>query len=420
MALIAGRLAALAAPSQDDLREAARRVARFPGQDIPDTGGLWRLAVVAENGEQLRDELAAFADSADAPGGISGCADRPFRLAMLFTGQGSQYPGMGEDLYRMVPGFRRALDRCADCLYPDLPLLDILFGGHSRDTLRQTRLAQPALFALEYAATAMWAAWGIRPYAVLGHSVGEYVAACVAGCCELEETLRLVGTRGRLMQSLPSGGAMASAVGPPDAVRAAVAAAGPAVAIAAVNGPNSLVLSGPAPAVADICGRLTDQGVMTQQLTVSHAFHSSLMDPILEPFEQTASKIRFRPPQVHLVCNLTGCTLRNGEQLDARYWRRHLREPVLFEDGVQALGRLGCTVSVEVGPKPTLTAMARKCLPRPAMTWLATIWPGRDQTRQLLDVAASLYVHGANVNWARMAVDLAGQPGSPAFPPPAA
>jgi acyl transferase domain-containing protein len=402
---LADRIVALAASTPEDLREAAGHASTRLGQADPPGEGRCRLAVVAEQRDQLRRELAGFAAGDDAPNVISHAVDRPLRLAFLFTGQGSQYPGMGQGLYRAVSSFRAALDYCANRLHPDLPLLEVIFGEQSGDALRRTGVVQPVLFALEYALSRMWGAWGVQPQAVLGHSVGEYVAATIAGCVDPEQALRLVSTRGRLMQSLPAGGAMVGVIGPPDVVRDA-AARDPAIAIAAVNGPNSLVLSGAAESVQAVCAELTADGLLTQPLSVSHAFHSPLMDPILAPFERAAREVDFRRPRLDLVCDLSGRPLGQDEHLDARYWRRHLRETVQFEAGVRALAELGCTMGLELGPRPTLVGMARKCLPRDTMSWVTTLRPGMDEVTQVLRAAAGLYVHGAELDWRRMAADM--------------
>lgn len=324
---------------------------------------------------------------------------------MLFTGQGAQYPGMGAPLYRVAAPYRAALDRCADVLRPRLALLDAVCGAMTADGLRQTAVTQPALFAVEYAAAAMWASWGVRGYAMLGHSVGEYAAACAAGCAEPEPVLGLVHTRGQLMQSLPGDGAMLTVLGSPSAVRG-VADALPDISVAAVNGPHNVVLSGPAAAIATAAAKLRGQGLLTKQLTVSHAFHSCLMDPVLDDFERAAAQVRFGPPRAHLICNVTGIALAAGAELPAGYWRRHLREPVLFAQGVRTLSELGCDVSLEVGPRPALTAMARKCLPRGTMTWLATQRRDADPVTQLLQAAAAMYAHGTDIDWQAMHADL--------------
>ena len=299
-----------------------------------------RAAIRAASLDDTRRALASLAAGQPAPGmardRVAG-PDAP-RVAFLFTGQGSQYAGMGRELYDTQPTFRRALDRCAKVLASELPrpLLPVLFReAVDEEWLGQTAYAQPALFALEYALAELWRAWGVTPAAVLGHSVGEYVAACVAGVLEVEDALRLVAARGRLMQELPSGGAMVVCFAPESVVATAVAAGAGRVSIAAVNGPEHVVVSGDGAQVQAIVVALTTQGIRTKPLAVSHAFHSPLMDPILDRFQEIAATLTRSRPHITWVSNVTGRPVGGPEQVDAAYWRAHVREPVRFDDGIR-------------------------------------------------------------------------------------
>jgi amino acid adenylation domain-containing protein len=370
-----------------------------------------RLAAHAATAPELQAQLTAFAAGSVPPAARYGLAGRP-RVAFVFTGQGAQYEGMARELYDTAPHFRQHLDRCAELLRPELggvDLRDVIFGQSTADggrgtkdegrataaELDQTHYTQPALFALEYALTQLWMHWGIRPAAVLGHSVGEYVAACVAGVVRLEDALRLIAARGRLMGGLPAGGAMAAVFAPAGQVADLLPADGAAV-IAAINGPASTVVSGAAGAVEALCARLAGAGIETRPLSVSHAFHSPLMDPILDEWEALARSVTFRPPAVPLLSNLTGAALADAP--DAAYWRRHVREPVRFADGVQAAAALGCDTFLEIGPHPALMAAGRAALP-PAAAWLPSLRRGQSDWTTLLDTLGALWVAGAPVDW---------------------
>jgi len=406
----------LSAKSEPALRAAAARLAAHlaahPELDIADvcytanTGRALfahRLAVIAEGAEELSDRLQAFADGAEAVGTFSGRAQggQP-KIAFLFTGQGSQYAGMGHALYQREPLFRAALDRCAELLAPQLdqPLLALLFGA-AADRLDQTAYTQPALFALEYALSELWRSWGVTPSVVLGHSVGEYVAAVVAGVMSLEDGLRLITARGRLMQSLPANGAMAAIFAPSEQVQAAVAPHAAQLAVAAVNGPEHTVISGAAAAVDAVTEQFAAAGVRVQRLVVSHAFHSPLMDPILDPFERMVAGVALRSPQLPLVSNLSG-TLAGDEIATPAYWRRHLRQAVRFGAGVQALHSLGAELLVELGPHPTLLAMAQHVPTDGATLALPSLRRHRDDNLQIHESLGQLYVRGVKIDWAAL------------------
>ncbi len=235
---------------------------------------------------------------------------------------------------------------------------------------------------------------------MLGHSVGEFVAACVAGVLELEDALALVAARGRLMQALPPGGAMAAVFADEAAVAEAVRPDAALVAIAAVNGPDSVVVSGAGGALDRVLGRLSARGVRAQRLTVSHAFHSPLMDPMLDAFQALVARARFSAPRLDLVSNVTGRVVAAEDLARAAYWREHVRAPVRFAAGIAALGELGVDTFVEIGPAPTLLGMGRRCLPEGAHVWLPSLRKGRSDWEQILETLGALYVEGVDVDWA--------------------
>jgi acyl transferase domain-containing protein len=406
----------LSARNQKTLGELAGRYARHlaahPGQPFPDvcyTAAAGRahfaerLAVVSPSAPSASERLAAFAAGREAPGlhrGRTQGTGRP-KVAFLFTGQGSQYAGMGSELAAAWPDFRRTLERFDEILGPRLgrPLLAMLEpAGDAASPLDETLYAQPALYALQVALARLWRSWGVRPDAVLGHSVGEYAAAAVAGVFTPEAGLELVAERARLMQELPGDGRMAAVEASRTRLAAALAPYAAEVSVAAVNGPTSTVISGVMPAIGEVGRQLEAAGLRVRWLEVSHAFHSPQMEPALDALERAASALSHAAPRCALISNLSGRELTGGEAPDAGYWRRHACQPVLFADGVEALAALGCEVFVEIGPRPALVAMARRLPVGANGTWLPSMRRGRE-CRQLLDTLAALYVQGARIEW---------------------
>ncbi len=366
-----------------------------------------RLAVVAANVDELRAGLAAFAGGDPGeelpPGVVRGRAASGTspEIVFMFTGQGAQYSGMGRRLYEQEPVFRAAMDECDRLVSPRLPfgLLDTIFAqGDDARRLDDTAFTQPALFAIEYSLFQLWRAWGVEPTAVMGHSVGEYVAACVAGVFSLEDGLRLIAERGRLMSELPRDGAMAAVFTDEATVRTAISEDEATLAIAAVNGPQNTVISGRSEAVDAALKRLAASGVESQPLTVSHAFHSPLMEPMLDAFEAFAATVTFSPPRMGLVSNLTG-ELAGKEVCEPVYWRRHVRGAVRFADGIAALQKDRYRVFVEVGPAPTLLNMAQRGSTVSDAVFIASLRKGRDDTTTLLESLGRLQVRGVAVNW---------------------
>ena len=370
-----------------------------------------RLAIAAENVGQLRERLSAVAAGRAVPGTWRGhVADQssPASPALpgvvfLFTGQGSQYAGMGQQLYETQPAFREAIERCERLLRPhlDRPLREVLYPNPGAETpLDEAVHVQPALFALEYALSEMWRSWGVKPAAVLGHSLGEYVAACVAGAFSLEAGLGLVVERSRLVHSLPRDGSMAAVFATEARVTAALRPVENEVEIAAFNGPENVVISGRRDAVEGVLARLHAEGVSSRRLDVSHAMHSPLLEPILDRFERQAARLPSGALIVPLVSNLTGKLKAPGEVLDARYWRRHLREAVRFGAGIETLAGQGYRIFLEVGPGSSLLGLGKRCLAHGEGVWLPSLCRGRDNRVVAANSLAELYANGVEVNWA--------------------
>ncbi|MEO8057469.1 MAG: SDR family NAD(P)-dependent oxidoreductase [Burkholderiales bacterium] len=364
-----------------------------------------RLAVVADSNAAACAALLAFARGDEHPALHRGTAlpgEAP-ELVFMFTGQGSQYPGMGERLYRIAPVFRDVIDRCDSLLGADAAgrtLKSVLFGAPADPApIHDTAWTQPALFAVEYGLTQLWRSWGIEPAAVIGHSVGEYIAACVAGVFTLEDGLRLIKERGRLMQALPAGGSMAAVFAPLEDVVAAIAPMNDRLAIAAVNAADSVVVSGESAAVEALLATLAERNLQGHRLFVSLAAHSPLVEPALAAMEACARSVTMQAPRIPVAWNLTGGAL-PATVPDAHYWRRHLREPVRFADGIEWLQREGYRSFVEVGPHPTLIALAQRTLPEAGTSFCTSLRRGKDDWQELSHSLASLYVQGAAIDWA--------------------
>jgi phthiocerol/phenolphthiocerol synthesis type-I polyketide synthase C len=320
------------------------------------------------------------------------------KIAFLFTGQGAQYTAMGKELFLTQPVFRRAIERCDGILKNELdrPLLSLLFDAANAPQLDQTAYTQPATFALGYALAALWRSWGIEPYAVVGHSVGEVAAACIAGVLSLEDALRLVAARGRAMQALPGDGSMVSIRAGVEQVVSLIRRDDSA-SIAAINGPENVVLSGSVDRVAEIVRSLEARGVQCKRLTVSHAFHSPLMDPALDDIERIASSVRFQAPRLKVISTLTGAP--ESERLaTSSYWRRQARDPVQFADALRGLVADGCNVLVEMGAQPVLLGMARLTV-SPEVVCLPSLRRGTPEWRSLTSSLATYFVKGGQVDW---------------------
>ncbi len=361
-----------------------------------------RLAALATTVADLERDLRAFA-SGDTPATVehSPRAERQ-KIAFLFTGQGSQVAGMGRGLYESEPVFRATIDRAAAILQPLLPrpLLEVIYPPEGTATpLGDTAYTQPALFAIEVALAELWKSWGITPSIVIGHSVGEYAAACVAGVFSLEDGLALIAERGRLMGELPAGGGMAAIFAAEARVAPRLAPYAGRLSIAGVNGPDETVVSGDGDALAELLAGCAAEGIRAKALDVSHAFHSARLEPMLDALERRAASVTHAVPRIPLVSNLTGAPFPAGARPDAAYWRRHAREAVRFAAGIESLVAAGVTSLVEIGPQPILLGLAAKSAPGATWSTGSSLRRGRDDRRTMLATLAGLYTRGAPVAW---------------------
>ena len=406
-------IVALSAASAESLRRlAALHAERLARGEAPALADLCRTANAGRAQLAYRATVSgATADALQAPletlasggGAVAGPIRHTPQIAFLFTGQGAQFAGMGRELYDRAPVVRDILDRAAARLDPrlDAPLLDVMFGEERTEgLLDQTRYTQPALFALEYALAQLWSSWGVRPDMVIGHSVGEFAAACIAGVMGFDDALDLVAERGRLMDALPEGGGMLSVAAPEAALREMLQGG---LDIAAVNAPEQSVVSGPMDALDRLAAALSAEGIESRRLPVSHAFHSGLVDPALDAFEAVAKCVSYHRPGLRLISNLTGRTADAAMIGTPGYWRRHMRNAVRFADGVEELARLGATAFVEIGPQPVLTALTRETLDGAGLpegtAFAASMRRGRGEMGQMQEAIGALWTAGVPVDW---------------------
>lgn len=356
-----------------------------------------RAVVVGQTRDELLAGLAGVVAGRPEAGVVCGVGKPAGKTAFVFAGQGSQWLGMGSELYAAYPVFAEALDAVVDELDRHLryPLRDVIWG-HDQDLLNTTEFAQPALFAVEVALYRLLMSWGVRPGLVLGHSVGELAAAHVAGALCLPDAAMLVAARGRLMQALPAGGAMFAVQAREDEVAPML---GHDVSIAAVNGPASVVISGAHDAVSAIADRLRGQGRRVHRLAVSHAFHSALMEPMIAEFTAVAAELSVGLPTIPVISNVTG-QLVADDFASADYWARHIRAVVRFGDSVRSAHCAGASRFIEVGPGGGLTSLIEASLADAQIVSVPTLRKDRPEPVSVMTAAAQGFVSGMGLDWA--------------------
>lgn len=360
--------------------------------------GRHRMAAIADTAMAAARSLLERCQSSDFDAPLP----QPAAPIFLFTGQGSQYAGMGRGLYEHHELFRSCMDACSELFRPYLPtpLVEVLYSeAIDPDEVDTTLYTQPALFALEVSLARLWIAAGVEPAALLGHSIGELGAAHIAGVLELAAAVQLVGTRAQLMNAMPRSGAMLSANTSERTILERIGALGLTLDIAAINGRESVVVSGDAVDIAVMEADLAAGGVSTRALTVSHAFHSALMEPMLESFEAAIRDLPYRSPSRRLLSNLCGGLIPAEQVPGAAYYRAHVRNPVQFAACLNAVDELGFDLYLEIGPHATLSAMARRHLGRGRRTWLSSLRNDEDAVTSCLRAAIRLFERGAELRW---------------------
>ncbi|MCP2258872.1 polyketide synthase 12 [Streptoalloteichus tenebrarius] len=372
-----------------------------------------RAVVIGRGGDELLAGLAAVALGEPSPGVVRGTTTGDTRLAFVFSGQGAQRVGMGRELSALFPTYARAFDEiCAEFdQHLDVSLRDVVFGGDGVDRalVDQTLYTQPALFAVEVALFRLVESWGVRPDFLTGHSIGELAAAHVAGVLSLPDACALVAARGRLMQELPPGGAMVAVRATEAEVAPLLAGREADVALAAVNGPDSVVLSGVEEAVSEVAAVLAERGRRTKRLVVSHAFHSPLMDPMLDDFRRVVERLRFHSARLPVVSTVTGRVVDAAAWSDPTYWVEQVRRPVRFADAITALHREGVGVFLELGPTASLTALGAETLGEDGnATFVAALRADRAEDQAVTTAVATLHTRGVEVDWAAFLAGLVG------------
>ena len=360
-----------------------------------------RLAVTGKNATEIIQKLTSWRDGRLSKGMAQGQFFGKIKpkITFMFTGQGSQYANMGRDLFEIEPRFKASIEKIARIMDPHLgvPLLEILFGEEADDHLSNTRYVQPAIFAVEYALSELLAHWGVEPDFVIGHSIGELVAAVVAGMLNLDDAARFVVSRGFLMGSLPEGGSMLAIAASPDQVARWVEGRESEVVIATINGSHAVVVSGQGEAVSEIEEIAQTAGRRTKQLVVSHAFHSPLMDPILDDLIDAASDMRIFSPRIPIISNTSGDFF--GDDVSPAYWSQQVRNAVRFYEGMEKIIDEGSSLIIEIGPQPALTPMVMTSFDLPELKTVTTLRKNKRDAENIIRSLSELYVNGIALNF---------------------
>ena len=408
------QIVAVSAKNQDALFELAHRYAshlenadvEFDDFSFTTTTGRshfeHRLAVIAETGAEAAEKLASLARGTAAEQSFMGHRRNRPRVAWQFTGQGSQYIGMAAGLYETEPLFRDVINRCdAEIqINRSSSLIDVLFQKSDAGSIDDTQWTQPAIFAVQQGLAELLMSWGIKPDVVLGHSVGQYAAACVAGIMTWSDGLKLIAERGRLIGQLPREGSMLAVFAPLETVEESISNLDQ-ISLAASNGTH-VVVSGTDSSIKQVRESFDANGIRTKTLITSHAFHSQLMDPVLQPFESFANSIQFQPPRLPLICNVTGKPLAADQVVDGNYWASHIRQRVQFSESFVSVSQLGCELVMELGPQAVLSSMAKAVWQGPASSLISCLHRDQNDALALRSAVASAYTLGVTPDFRAM------------------
>lgn len=406
----------ISARTEEALKEYADRyTAYFQQADIPKlsdicyTAGIGRthfqqrIAIAAQSHDAVFNGLQSYRDNNHSPQLMvsSGTTDRP-KIAFLYTGQGAQYTGMGRNLFNISPVFHHAITEC-DGLFQEWyheSLIEVIYGSQTDEgKLAQTKYTQPATFAIQYALTQLWRQWGIEADIITGHSIGEFAAGVAAGILPLHDAFHLVAERGRIMQALPANGGMLAVMADETDIADVLNQHNGNVAIAALNAPQSIVLSGANGILLDVSQRLKEKGITSKPLQVSHAFHSPLMNQAADEFAEVAKLFQYALPERAVISTVTGNRIHDGEYRSADYWAKQILQPVRFRNAVASVAQEGARLFVEIGPGSTLSGLAIRCIPMENKFFLASLSQKENDWKQILPSLGRLYVEGVDVNW---------------------